>query len=259
MSLAIILVKRFLAYEQSTLIYYMLNCSNCLVCKNTLQCKCGLARDDGHLAGSYFIGCHINKLFCDILTAQNCLLGEYMTDKKSHHIGTLSPEMALLGLLYKEAGHGYDLHRTVNADLGQVWHLSQSQAYAILKRLEAQGDISVEKIPQEKLPSRQLLQMTEQGRQNFLDWLNAPSGGGTRAIRMEFITRLYFLKKYFPKKITKAFEQQRAEADTHIQRLEATLAELPAEQIYNRMSLEMRLKQLKFALEWLDESQKNFL
>ncbi len=90
-----------------------------------------------------------------------------MTDKKPHHIGTLSPEMALLGLLYKEAGHGYDLHRTVNADLGQVWHLSQSQAYAILKRLESQGDISVEKIPQEKLPSRQLLQMTEQGRQKL--------------------------------------------------------------------------------------------
>jgi DNA-binding PadR family transcriptional regulator len=182
-----------------------------------------------------------------------------MTDKKPHHIGTLSPEMALLGLLYKQPGHGYDLHRTVNADLGQVWHLSQSQAYAILKRLEAQGDISAEKIPQEKLPSRQLLQMTEQGRKNFLGWLDAPSGGSTRAIRMEFITRLYFLKKYFPKKITRAFEQQRTEADTHIQRLESILAELPADQIYNRMSLEMRLKQLKFVLEWLDESQKNFL
>jgi len=182
-----------------------------------------------------------------------------MKTEKPHHIGTLSPEMALLGLLYKEAGHGYDLHRTVNADLGQVWHLSQSQAYSILKRLESQGDISAEKIPQKKLPSRQLLQMTEQGRKNFLDWLNAPSGGSTRAIRMEFITRLYFLKKYFPKKITKAFDQQRAEADTYIQRLEATLAELPVEQIYNRMSLEMRLKQLKFVLEWLDESQQNFL
>ena len=78
-----------------------------------------------------------------------------MTDTKTHHIGTLSPEMALLGLLYKEAGHGYDLHRHVTADLGQVWHLSQITANALLKRLEAQGDISVEKIPQEKLPSRQ--------------------------------------------------------------------------------------------------------
>jgi DNA-binding PadR family transcriptional regulator len=182
-----------------------------------------------------------------------------VTDKKTHHIGTLSPEMVLLGLLYKEAGHGYDLHRKVNADLGQVWHLSQSQAYAILKRLEARGDISVKEIPQEKLPNRQLLQMTAQGRKNFLNWLDAPSGGSTRAIRMEFITRLYFLKLFFPKKIAKAFAQQRAEADSHIQRLEKTLAELPADQIYNRMSLEMRLKQLRFVREWLDESQQNFL
>ena len=100
--------------------------------------------------------------------------------------------------------------------------------------------------------------MTAQGRQNFLDWLHAPSGGSTRAIRMEFITRLYFLKLFFPKKIAKAFEQQRAEAVTHIQRLEKTLAELPNDQLYNRLSLEMRLKQLRFVLEWLDETRRFF-
>ena len=181
-----------------------------------------------------------------------------MTNRKPHHIGTLSPEMALLGLLYSEPGHGYDLHRKVITDLGQVWHLSQSQAYAILKRLEARGDISAEEILQEKLPSRQLLHITPQGRKNFLDWLNTPSGGSTRAIRMELITRLYFLNMYFPKKLTQAFDQQRAEAETHIQRLEKTCAELPGEQIYNRMSLEMRIKQLKFVLEWLDDCQKYF-
>lgn len=181
-----------------------------------------------------------------------------MTNKKPHHIGTLSPEMALLGLLYKDPGHGYDLHRKVNTDLGEVWHLSQSQAYAILKRLEAQGDISAKAIHQKKLPSRQLLHMTAQGRKKFLNWLDAPSGGSTRAIRMEFITRLYFLNIYFPKKLAKAFSQQRMEAKTHIQRLEKVLAELPHEQTYNRLSLGMRLKQLKSVLEWLDECEEIF-
>lgn len=181
-----------------------------------------------------------------------------MADPKTNHVGNLSPEMVLLGLLYKEPGHGYDLHRRVVTDLGQVWHLSQSQAYAILKRLEARGDISVEEIPQEKLPSRQLLHITEKGRQTFLTWLDHPSGGSTRAIRMEFITRLYFLKLYFPKKIPQAFEQQRAEAGTHIQRLRKILEDLPTDQIYNRMSIEMRIKQLEFVLAWLDESRKNF-
>jgi DNA-binding PadR family transcriptional regulator len=179
-------------------------------------------------------------------------------NQKPHHIGTLSPEMALLGLLYDQPNHGYDLHRKVISDLGQVWHLSQSQAYSTLKRLEAQGDISVEEIPQEKLPPRQLLRMTGPGRQRFLDWLSAPSGGSTRAIRMEFITRLYFLRLYMPEKLTEAFEKQRAEAKSHIERLKKTRAELPDEQIFNRMSLDLRLKQLDSVLEWLDECQQAF-
>jgi DNA-binding PadR family transcriptional regulator len=179
-------------------------------------------------------------------------------NEKSHHIGTLSPEMALLGLLYEEPGHGYDLHRKVNGDLGQVWHLSQSQAYSILKRLTAQADITVIKVSQEKLPARQLMQMTESGRKRFLKWLDSPSGGSTRAIRMEFITRLYFIQMYMPEKLAQAFERQRLEAQTNILSLEKTRQGLPEEQVFNCMSLDLRLKQLHTVLEWLDECQIYF-
>jgi len=73
------------------------------------------------------------------------------------------------------------------------------------------------------------------------------------------VTRLYFLNMYFPEKIPQAFEQQRVEAETNIKRLEKTLHDLPEDQIYNRMSLGMRLKQLYIVLDWLDECQSNFL
>ena len=181
-----------------------------------------------------------------------------METKKPHDIGTLSPEMALLGLLYQSPAHGYKLHRQVVADLGHVWHLSQSQAYAILKRLEAQGEISMEKLPQAKLPARQLLHMTALGRKHFLDWLDAPSSGSTRAIRLEFITRLYFLRMYMPEKLPQAFNRQKAEAESHLRRLEKTLAELPDEQIYNSMSVALRIEQLRAVLAWLTDSQKYF-
>jgi DNA-binding PadR family transcriptional regulator len=181
-----------------------------------------------------------------------------MTTSQSHYIGTLSPEMTLLGLLYEVPGHGYDLHRKVVTDLGQVWHLSQSQTYSILKRLEIRGEISMEEVLQEKLPPRQLLHITDLGRKRFLVWLDAPSGGSTRAIRMEFVTRVYFLKMYLPEKLLLAFKRQRAEIETHIRRLETMYADLPAEQIYNRTSLNMRLKQLRLVLEWLDECQDYF-
>jgi len=181
-----------------------------------------------------------------------------MKNETPHHIGTLSPEMALLGLLYREDSHGYDLHRKIVDDLGHVWHLSQSQAYSILKRLETRGDISVREIQQKKLPPRQLLHITAQGRRNFLTWLDTPSGGSTRAIRMEFLTRLYFMEMYFPEKVTQSFDQQRTEAKSHIQRLEHIFSELPIDQFYNRMSVNMRLKQLHVVLEWLDECQQSF-
>lgn len=181
-----------------------------------------------------------------------------MTDPKTRRAGTLSPEMALLGQLYGAPVHGYDLHRRVADDLGHVWHLSQSQAYAILKRLEAGGDVARQEIPQQGLPSRQLLHLTEHGRARFLSWLQATSGGSTRAIRLEFVTRLYFLERHFPDQIAQAFERQRAGAQAHIHRLERTRAGLPAGQRYNRMGLDLRLRQLRAVLDWLGEIQESF-
>jgi PadR family transcriptional regulator AphA len=179
-----------------------------------------------------------------------------MSKHTSIHVGTLSPEMALLGLLYGGPGHGYDLHRQVVTDLGQVWHLSQSQAYAILKRLEVQGDILGEEIRQAKLPPRLLFHLTPQGKQRFLAWLEASSGGSARAIRMEFVTRLYFIQQHMPEKVEQAFSIQRNEVAFHIHRLENLRADLPAGQVYNRMSLDMRLKQLHCVLEWLADCQQ---
>ena len=179
-------------------------------------------------------------------------------EAKAHHIGTLSPEMALLGQLYSVPSHGYDLHRKVVSELGQVWHLSQSQAYSILKRLEKKGDILVQEISQEKLPSRQLMHITDQGRQRFLSWLEAPSGGSTRAIRMEFVTRLYFLQIYMPDRLMQAFDRQKLEAKAQIERLITARAELSDEQVFNRMSVDLRLKQLDAVLDWLAEYQDIF-
>lgn len=159
--------------------------------------------------------------------------------------------MALLGLLYGKPGHGYDLHRTVLADLGEVWHLSQSQAYAILKRLESQGDIAAKEIQQAKRPARQLLRMTAQGRRRFLKWLATPNGGSTRAIRMEFVTRLYFLRALMPDRVNSAIDQQMGEAALHLERLRRARAALATEKVYSRMSLDLRIRQLEVVLEWL--------
>ncbi len=173
--------------------------------------------------------------------------------RKSPSAGNLSPEFALLGFLLAGPQHGYDLHRRFTSELGQVWHLSQSQAYAILKRLEARGAVSSHLIAQEKLPPRQVLRITAGGRRLFADWLESGVSTNARGIRLEFLTRLYFARLYQPDKSREIYERQRTAVDTCIQRLEQALAGLPPEQLFNRLSLDLRLRQMRLIGVWLQE------
>jgi DNA-binding PadR family transcriptional regulator len=157
-----------------------------------------------------------------------------------------------------EPSHGYDLHQRLTSELGNVWHLSQSQAYAILKRLENRGDISTRLVAQDKLPARHLLRITAAGRRHFMDWLGNGCGSNARSIRLEFLTRLYFSNLYTPENTAQIYTTQSAEIKNSIQRLEDLLAHLPDEQTYNRLSLDLRLRQMKLIQKWMTEIKKQF-
>ena len=178
--------------------------------------------------------------------------------ERSHHAGAHSPEYALLGFLYEGPNHGYNLHQLLASELCYVWHGSQSQTYNILKRLEAQGYISSTTQEQEKLPPRQLLQLTTSGRCRFEDWLQTPSGSSVRAIRVELITRLYFAQKYYPAMIPPILEAQSVEIKTTLTRLENDRRRIPPEQTFNLLSLELRIQELRSVRDWLIKCNKVF-
>jgi PadR family transcriptional regulator, regulatory protein AphA len=170
------------------------------------------------------------------------------------YASALSPEYALLGFLAQKPAHGYELHQRLSSELRQVWHVSQSQVYNILKRLEAQGFIQGVTEEQEKLPSRQRYHLTESGRQRLESWLTRPSGSSVRAIRVEFVTRLYFAPLLGVEMPSRLFDAQLEETRSGLKRLEGLLAETPAEQVFNRLGLDLRVRQLKAVLEWLQDS-----
>ncbi len=172
---------------------------------------------------------------------------------KTRHAGNLSPEPALLGFLVTGQSHGYDLHQKFVSELGQVWHLSQSQAYAILKRLENRGDISAHLVEQEKLPARQALRITAQGRKRFFEWLESGAGKTVRSIRLELLTRLYFARLHRPESITQIYQMQSAEIESTIARLERLVEHLPPGQTFNRLSLDLRLQQMRLIQNWMAE------
>ena len=180
------------------------------------------------------------------------------SNQKTHHFGARSPVYALLGFLFEQPNHGYTLHQQLVSELGHVWHVSQSQTYAILKRLRTQGDISAKTMEQEKLPSRQFLHITPAGSRRFKQWLVKPSGSSVRAIRLEFITRLYFAQKLYPEKLRTMIKKEADEIKAVLARLEKSQREIPVEQTSNRLGLGLRIRQLQSVLSWLDECREAF-
>lgn len=172
------------------------------------------------------------------------------------HTGGLSPEYALLGFLDQNPAYGYELHQQLLENLGHIWNLSLSQTYNILKRLEAQGYLEGSVQPQSKRPDRRWLHLTPAGQQHFEAWLNTICRCSVRALRVEFMTRLYFLHARNPADALRLTEAQMAALETCLSQLENQLATLPNGQLVNRLGLTLRIRQLASALQWLSEYKK---
>ncbi len=165
----------------------------------------------------------------------------------------LSPEYVLLGFLTLRPAHGYDLHEQIQQELGQIWQISLSQTYNILKRLETRGFVVGAVQEQEKAPARRRFRLTPLGRRRFDEWLRMPAEPSARAIRVEFLTRLYFSYVTEPQAARRLIDLQIAATRAGVEHLTEVLGELPSEQVFNRFGLDLRLRQLASILEWLTE------
>ena len=165
----------------------------------------------------------------------------------------ISPEFPLLGFLSQAPSHGYDLHLRLEDELNGVWNLSQSQVYNILKRLEANGDVHAEVQEQDAAPAKRLLSLTPSGRERFEAWLREPTPGSVRALRMEFLTRLYFARQQDTQLALHLIEEQDRALQNDVKRLGAIYGELPPSQFLNQLSLQLRIRQLDSCLVWLED------
>ncbi len=176
---------------------------------------------------------------------------------KHTYASALSPEYPLLGLIIQQPAHGYMLHQRLTTDLGQIWHISLSQAYSILKRMESHGFIIGQMQKQVGTPARRHFEATPKGAERFEEWLDTPSGSSVRAIRVEFITRLYFALVKNKKAASHLIAEQVAESHKRLEILKRALDLLPLDQTFNRLALELRIDQLESILEWLPLCKTN--
>ncbi len=106
---------------------------------------------------------------------------------------------------------------------------------------------------QKTAPARRRFRLTPAGRRRFQAWLKAPAEASARAIRVEFLTRLYFTYADQPEAASSLIDTQMAATQAGLAHLTETLATLPPGRNFIRLGLELRVQHLASLLEWLAE------
>ncbi|MDZ5443343.1 PadR family transcriptional regulator [Micromonospora sp. 4G57] len=83
-------------------------------------------------------------------------------------------ELVILGFLYDERLHGYDLRKRIAALTGHVRPIADGTLYPLLKRMEAAGLLTRELQPGQVAAPRHMLSLTSEGRKALLDRLREP-------------------------------------------------------------------------------------
>jgi DNA-binding PadR family transcriptional regulator len=162
----------------------------------------------------------------------------------------------MLGLLLQKPAHGYDLHRRLQAEFRGIWRISLSQTYNILKRLEAQGDLAGERQAGESVHPRRIHRVTPAGEARFRRWLERPTPPSVRAIRVAFLTRLYFALADDRRQATRLVEDQREHLLADVERLHKAAALLSEDSRFAQLAFGLRIRQLQATLEWMRETRQ---
>jgi len=64
--------------------------------------------------------------------------------------------------------HGYEAHSDFSSNMNQFWHLSMSQIYALLKRMEKNGVVVSREKWQENRPAKKIFSITQAGKERFI-------------------------------------------------------------------------------------------
>jgi PadR family transcriptional regulator, regulatory protein AphA len=161
----------------------------------------------------------------------------------------VSPQAALLGLLWVQPRHGYELYQESSSELGGVWHVGLSQLYAQLKQLEQAGMVGTEVVPQANRPPRKVYHLTPEGREFFMDWLHQPTPY-LRYMRVDLLLRLYFFRRLRLPGLDQLLAAQKAVCREQADRFGRLAAE--AEDDFRRLVLEFRRGQMEAVVQWLD-------
>ncbi|MBW4582936.1 MAG: PadR family transcriptional regulator [Tildeniella nuda ZEHNDER 1965/U140] len=96
---------------------------------------------------------------------------------------------AILALLVDRPQSGYDLTKNFEKSVGCFWKATHQQIYRDLAKLEAQGWVQAEAVPQEGRPDKKLYTITALGKQHLTDWIAEPCD--TTAVKEALLIKVF--------------------------------------------------------------------
>jgi len=139
--------------------------------------------------------------------------------------------------------------RRLNEGIGSVWRLGKSQVYALLAKLEREGFVIHERVGQDNLPAKNIFSLTPEGIQVAKEWLEQPVNH-FRDIRLQFVTKLWFVRQAFPDRERLLIEKQLGVCREKATRFEG-LRESCDNQV-EALSFDFRITVIKATVSWLE-------
>ncbi|MFD5430658.1 PadR family transcriptional regulator [Kitasatospora sp. NPDC058048] len=83
-------------------------------------------------------------------------------------------EHAILVSLLEQPGSGYELARRFDRSIGRFWTATHQQIYRVLRRMEADGWVAAQEVPQDGRPDKKVYSAAGAGRAALAGWLREP-------------------------------------------------------------------------------------
>ncbi len=146
---------------------------------------------------------------------------------------------AIATILIKNPRTGYELSKEFNEKVSYYWQATSQQIYRELARMEAQGLVEVEVIPQGGRPDKKVYSITEQGRKELIQWLAQPSESS--ATREELLVKIKAGFLVPPAILIKEIERHRQAHQTKLDTYYAIERQIPDREHLNREELHLYL------------------
>lgn len=163
----------------------------------------------------------------------------------------------ILTVLAHSPHSGYDISKRFEESVSCYWQASQQQIYRELGKMEQQGWVTFEKVPQEGKPDKKIYRMTEAGERELQRWYLEPTE--PTPIREELLVRVLAAPFVSPEQLVKELQRRR---QVHQERLNdyrekeaeyKAIPEPPRPEQFRYLTLRRGIRYEQDWISWCDE------